>query len=216
MGIPVSKTQPYTGNFYDAIRLGCQRSAAAVVPLVLGQVGPIESVVDVGCGEGWWGRAFADHHAAWNVSVLGIDGDYVENPAIPMERIDLSQPFNLGREFSLAVCLEVAEHLDASRAESFVADLVALAPTVVFSAAMPRQGGTHHVNCQPPAYWAALFREHGYGWEDTIRPRVWQHPDVESWYKSNLLIFRRGEGRLVEDPNHVIHPLLWLQPKSTR
>lgn len=202
----------YRDSFYRDIRGGCQRSAAAVVPLVLGHVGPIESVVDVGCGEGWWGAEFAAR-SQWAITVVGLDGGTVPEAAIDVTPTDLTQPIDLGREFSLAVCLEVAEHLDPSRAESFVADLCRLAPIVVFSAAQPRQGGTHHVNCQPPAYWAGLFRACGYGWEDPIRLRVWQDPDVEPWYASNLLVFRRGGGRMTGDPLHLIHPSLWLQPR---
>lgn len=209
----MGKTQPYTGNFYDAIREGCRTSAAAVVPLILGAVGPIESVVDVGCGEGWWGREFT-LHLPWDVTALGIDGDYVETAMVPTERIDISQPFTLGRQFSLAVCLEVAEHLPPERAESFVADLCALAPVVVFSAAMPRQGGVGHVNLQPPSYWASLFRDQGFGWEDPIRRRVWQNPEVEPWYSSNLILFRKQAGRLVGDPDWLIHPSLWLLPRQ--
>lgn len=213
MGVPVSKTQPYTGSFYDAIRSGSQSSAAVIVPLVIGHLGAVESVVDVGCGEGWWGHEFTKH-LPWSITALGIDGEYVETCAIPMEAVDLGQPFDLGRRFDVAVCLEVAEHLPPERADGFVADLCRLAPTVVFSAAMPRQGGVGHVNLEPPSYWASLFRGQGFGWEDPIRRRVWQSPSVEPWYASNLLVFREGAGRMEGDPDWLIHPKLWLTPRS--
>lgn len=213
MGVPVSKTQPYTGNFFDAIRSGSQSSAGAIVPLIIGHLGPIESVVDVGCGEGWWGHEFTKH-LPWAIGAQGIDGEYVETCAIPMQAVDLAQPFDLGRRFDVAVCLEVAEHLPPERADGFVGDLCRLADTVVFSAAMPRQGGVGHVNCQPPAYWADLFRSEGYGWEDPIRRRVWQDQRVEPWYASNLLIFRKGSGRSTGDPDWLIHPSLWLTPRT--
>ncbi len=208
----MAKTQPYSSHFYDAIRSGSRSSAEAVVPLIIGHLGAVESVVDVGCGEGWWGAEFAGH-LPWAVTALGIDGEYVESCAIPMEAVDLGQPFDLGRRFDVAVCLEVAEHLPPERADGFVADLCRLAPTVVFSAAMPRQGGVGHVNLQPPAYWASLFRSRGYGWEDPIRQRVWQDPRVEPWYARGTLIYRKDAGRLVGDPNWIIHPLLWLTPR---
>lgn len=200
------RTTTYDPRFYEAIRSGCQASAAALVPVILAEVGPVATVVDVGCGEGWWGSAFADAGA----DVVGIDGDYVQDPAIDVLPMDLAQPFGLERTFDLAVCLEVAEHLPKSRAGSFVADLSALSRTVVFSAAMPRQGGNGHVNCQPPAYWAGLFRSHGYGWLDP-RPTIWQDDCIEPWYRGNLLVFTQGAGELVADPNHVIPPDLWLE-----
>lgn len=208
----MAKTQPYTGSFFDAIRSGSQSSAAAVVPLIIGHLGAVESVIDVGCGEGWWGHEFTKH-LPWTITAVGIDGEYVDSAVIPMQAVDLAHPFAMGRTFDLAVCLEVAEHLPPERAAGFVADLCALAPVVVFSAAMPRQGGVGHVNCQSPAYWADLFREHGYGWEDPIRQRVWQDPAVEPWYASNLLIFTKHAGRTTGAPNHLIHPLLWLTPR---
>ena len=70
-------------------------------------------------------------------------------------------PLRIGRRFDLVNCLEVAEHLDASRADSFVDDLCALGDVVVFSAAIPGQGGTHHVNEQFQSYWQERFRRNG-------------------------------------------------------
>lgn len=203
----------YRRGFYDAIRSGSQSSAEVIVPLVIGHLGAVESVVDVGCGEGWWGHEFTKH-LPWSITTLGIDGEYVGSCAIPMEAVDLGHRFDLGRRFDVAVCLEVAEHLPPERADGFVGDLCRLADTVVFSAAMPRQGGVGHVNCRPPAYWADLFRHEGYGWEDPIRRRVWQDQRVEPWYASNLLIFRNGSGRLTGDPDWLIHPSLWLLPQT--
>lgn len=71
---------------------------------------------------------------------------------------DLTQPLSLGRKFDLCVSMEVAEHLPPSRADSFVADLVGLAPVVLFSAAVPEQGGTNHLNEQWPDYGAICLR----------------------------------------------------------
>jgi len=88
---------------------------------------------------------------------LGVDGSYV--PAdmllIPRDRFlahDLTQPLQLPDRYDLAVSLEVAEHLPASCAEAFVESLTNLAPVVFFSAAVPFQGGTTHVNEQWPEY----------------------------------------------------------------
>ncbi|MBM3573091.1 MAG: hypothetical protein FJX52_12175 [Alphaproteobacteria bacterium] len=83
----------------------------------------------------------------------------------------------------------MAEHLPASRAAGFVADLVALAPIILFSAAIPGQTGTGHINEQWPDYWAELFGRHGYVAIDAIRPRVWRNEAVRWWYAQNLLLF---------------------------
>lgn len=207
----------YDERFFARIRGGCQRSAAVVAPIVYDAVRP-ETVVDVGCGEGWWGAAFQ----SLGVSVIGLDGSPPREPPIKIIPMDLSIPINPPPEgrADLAVCLEVAEHLPESRAESLVADLCALAPVVLFSAAQPHQGGVGHVNCQPPGYWVSLFGDHGYDCSGALRWLVWNEPDVEPWYKSNLLLcvkdgFGFLEGAAMFDaamahPFHVTHPDLWL------
>lgn len=202
-------TDQYDARFYDAIRAGCQASAAAVVPVVLDRVGPVNSVADVGCGEGWWGTAFQQAGAT---TIRGFEtGDRRESAGFPIIPADLTERIPTGDRFDLAVCLEVAEHLPEASAAHLVAELVRLAPVVVFSAAMPRQGGTGHVNCQPPAYWADLFAVHGYSCDGSLRFDIWDLPEVEPWYKSNLLLcskVTRDEPH--RRPLHLIHPDLWL------
>lgn len=56
------------------------------------------------------------------------------------------------RRFDLAMTIEVAEHLTPVRADSFVEDLTRLSDVVLFSAAIPAQGGINHVNEQWQSY----------------------------------------------------------------
>ncbi|HEV3481456.1 MAG TPA: methyltransferase domain-containing protein [Candidatus Acidoferrales bacterium] len=187
-------SEPYTKGFFADIRAGSVRSAEEIVPLVLGLV-PARSVVDVGCGDGSWLSVFRRNGV---LDVLGIDGDYVQRDTlqIPPEQFqaaDLSKPVQAGRKFDLAVSLEVAEHLPPESAATFVESLTQLAPVVLFSAAIPLQGGMHHVNEQWPDKWAGLFQEHGYRLVDCIRKRVWQNEAVEYWYAQNALLFVRSD-----------------------
>lgn len=207
----------YDAAFYDTIRPGCQSSAAAVVPLLLAhqiiEVGPVR-VVDVGCGEGWWADAFA----SYGCDVLGVDGAYVQGSPLGDRFVahDLTQPLpSLGR-FDLAVSLEVAEHLPASRADGFVADLCDLAPVVLFSAAIPGQGGVGHINEQWPAYWVEKFATHGMAASGALRWQVWDDPRVENWYAANMLVFARAPElypALYDTPLAlpwpVVHPVLY-------
>src|SRR5204862_2903390 len=66
-------------------------------------------------------------------------------------------------------------------------------PVVLFSAAIPFQGGVGHVNEQWPEYWVEHFARHGYTVIDGVRKAVWQHPDVEWYYAQNLLMFARRD-----------------------
>jgi len=75
--------------------------------------------------------------------------------------------------------MEVAEHLSEARAASFVEDLTALGSVILFSAAIPFQGGEHHINEQWPEYWALMFRGFGYDCADVLRELVWADPQVD-------------------------------------
>src|SRR5262249_16591961 len=83
------------------------------------------------------------------------------------------------------ISLEVAEHLSESAAESFVANLVLHAPAVLFSAAIPFQGGDHHVNERFPSYWAQKFAHHRYRPIDLIRPEIWEDESVFCGLRQN-------------------------------
>jgi len=186
-------TVPYTKNFYEQLRNGAVRSAEAVVPLVL-ELLPVRSVLDVGCGDGSWLAVFQRLGVS---EIFGIDGQYVDRDVlqIPQDRfraINLSKPFTLERTFDLAVSLEVAEHLPPESAAGFVESLTLLAPLVMFSAAIPFQGGDRHVNEQWPEKWAELFQQHGYAPIDFIRKRIWQDDSVEFWYAQNTLLYARA------------------------
>lgn len=180
----------YDANFYEMQSAESRRSASVVVPIVMELFRP-KSVVDFGCGVGTWLAEFA---AAGVLDYEGRDGDYVprDQLQIPGERFhptDLTKLAPPARRFDVAMSVEVAEHLPAHLAASFVAVLVAAAPVVLFSAAIPHQGGVDHINEQWPEYWRALFREHGYRAIDAIRPRVWGHPEVAWWYQQNVVIY---------------------------
>ena len=96
--------------------------------------------------------------------------------------------FNLERQFDLAQSLEVAEHLPQARAATFVSDLVAHAPVVLFSAASPGQGGENHINEQPAEYWRKLFRQHDYFAIDCLRPLLARMPNIPVWYRYNICL----------------------------
>lgn len=205
----------YTVDFYNRIGDGAHSSAAAVVPRVVELVRP-ETVLDVGCGEGWWAAEFAHH----GCDVQGVDGEHIDPSRlrIPHNRyqvVDLAAPTGT-LHADLAVCLEVAEHLPATAADTLVANLVYAAPVVLFSAAVPGQTGVDHQNCQWPQYWIDKFAYHGYEASDCLRWEFWNDERVDNWYRQNMLLFASSSSaRRMATVFHgrpiypVIHPDRW-------
>ncbi len=162
--------------------------------MVMQLVSP-RSVVDLGCGTGSWLSIFKQNDVE---RVLGLDGSAVSAQVLQIEpseflQADLTKSIPTNEQFDLACSLEVAEHLPESAAETFVQSLVKLAPVVLFSAAVPFQGGTHHVNEQWPEYWEKLFRKHDFRVIDCLRQRIWSNENVAYWYAQNLLLFVRAD-----------------------
>ena len=211
---------PYSSRYYEGLKEDSAASARETVPLILGLF-PARSVVDVGCGSGTWARAYLDA----GCDVLGIDGDIVQAgqlqiPAEKFQRANLASPLQLQRKFDLVNCLEVAEHLDAGRADGFVADLTRLGDVVIFSAAVPGQGGTHHVNEQWPSYWIPRFEALGFVPLDCLRHQLWRNDRVAWWYVQNVFAFVRESRR--EDfpracqvthswPTDLVHPRAYVR-----
>ena len=179
---------------------------------------PVRSVVDLGCGDGGWLAVFATLCGA---EVLGIAGPWIKVSQLKIDlarfrRGALDRPLGIERRFDLALALEVAEHLPPDRAAGFVAELTSLAPVVLFSAAIPGQGGVNHVNEQWPAYWARLFAAHGYRAIDNLRSEIWNDTSVTWWYKQNILLFANLEALAAHpklaaaagdgEPRALVHP----------
>lgn len=180
----------YSKDFFAAQFTGALESARVVVPLVCNLIHP-QRVIDVGCGRGAWLRAFYENGADF---IRGFDGDYVDRASllIPQESFisaDLARLTSLSGNYDLAVCLEVLEHLSAKSGSDLVVALTASAPVVLFSAAMPGQGGTGHVNEQWPEYWHKLFSDRGFRLLDPIRPLIRDNQRVKFWYRQNILLF---------------------------
>jgi hypothetical protein len=211
----------FTADLYDTIRPGAQ-SSAAVVGEILNDLFDFERVIDVGCGEGWWGSELASRGRA---EAVGVETENVPQPAphVTRHQFDLTVPGVLAPlgAFDLAICLEVAEHLPESAADTLIDSLCAAATTVIFSAAIPGQGGHGHVNEQWPAYWVRKFEERGYEVSGDLRWHVWGNDQVEPWYQQNMLVAMNVTGRnkqpyaynelfgehAFQDPIAVVHPI---------
>lgn len=213
----------YTESFYQSLETTAEPSARVILPLLLRHI-PVGSAVDIGCGDGGW---LATLRSLGTTDILGIDGPWrseasLKIPVANFRRAPLDQPLRLDRRFDLAISLEVAEHLPPDRADEFVAELTSLAPAILFSAAIPGQGGVNHFNEQWPAYWAQRFEAHSYLPIDLFRSAIWGNSAVAWWYKQNIVLYveRNALSRypdLAEQATSserlpaLIHPEPWLR-----
>ena len=209
----------YNADFYRLQKDKSYESAKTVLPFLLEKI-PVSSCVDFGCGAGTWLRAALDVLGG-GTRVFGLDfGDNTASLMIPKDcflRQDLSVPIDLGEKFDLVISLEVAEHLPKESAATFVESLCRHGDVVLFSAAIPGQGGTGHVNEQWQSYWAAIFQAHGFRAVDILRPKFWNHDALPVWYRQNMMLYVSErydslddllDGRQ-ESPMDMIHPDLW-------
>jgi len=183
-------TARYDEEFFAYHDDAALASARTIVPLLLRLIQP-SSVVDVGCGRGAWLRVFQEHGVP---AVRGLDGGHVDRSKLLIDpdrftAVDLAAGLRLEGRYDLALCLEVAEHLSPKAGRLLVQGLTAAAPLVLFSAAIPGQGGTSHVNEQWPWYWDGLFSQHGFQRLDPIRRHVRQNQQVKWWYRQNLVLY---------------------------
>ncbi len=209
-------TTLYPADFYARRRQHTSHAAARILDALPAGLNR-NRIADIGCGTGTF---LASALKAGSSYAFGMEGDWVrkdmlDNPDIVFAPADLEQRFS-APAVDLVLSLEVAEHLSPGRAASFVADLTTMAPAILFSAAIPGQGGVGHVNEQWQSFWAQLFAAEGYAAHDIIRPKLWTDEAIPAWYRQNVVLYLRPE--LAEqlrlaatDPGllDTVHPAFW-------
>jgi hypothetical protein len=91
--------------------------------------------------------------------------------------------------------MEVAEHIDDVQADHVVEKVsAAVDKTLIWTAAIPGQGGVGHINLQDPGYWAEKFELCG------LRRNLEKEQQLKDyarqgyhmiWFVNNLLYFEK-------------------------
>lgn len=199
-------------NYIHHSHIHNPESSGEILPIVLKTIAP-NSIIDIGCGLGDW-LLVAELNGI--TDYLGVDNHNVDLKKlyIPEERFifaDLTKPLTLGRKFDLAICLEVGEHLPEKSSISLVKTLTDLSDNILFSAAIPGQGGQNHINEKSYEFWINLFENSGYKFYDLIRPQIWRNSKVKWWYKQNIFLVSKNplQGLETTTVNTYIHPDLF-------
>ena len=192
-------------------------SPGVIVPYLINIFKP-QSVVDVGCGMGQFLEKF---YTSGIVDITGIDGEWVSKKDLYFNhkfffQHNLETELVFNRKFDLVICLEVAEHLAVTAADILVDNLTSLGDTIIFSAAVPGQGGQNHINEQPFAYWIEKFNAKGYLFKDVFRKEFWNNNLIDWCYRQNMFLITRSSEPISQettsfqtrDIHEYIHPEL--------
>lgn len=196
--MPYDLDQFYNQEFYGPNLDEGLRMARWLAPLIVKVFNP-QSVMDIGCGQGHYLDALSKCGVP---KVIGLEGStYAVRNAIHGSVCywDLRQPLQNEtlKNYDLAICIEVAEHLEEEYADTLV-DTLCHAKQVLMTAAVPGQGGTAHVNEQDWPYWAEKFTQRGYCLQMPEMEHVKRGIDaakesgehVAEWWK-NVMVFGR-------------------------
>jgi SAM-dependent methyltransferase len=168
-----------------------------LVPIFSDMFNP-KSVCDVGCGIGNFLDVFKQGGAK---KVVGYDGKWADMTLVakhltPEEfvvidfEVELPKP---AQKFDLALCLEVGEHVSNEKSDNLVDFLTKLSDNVIFSAAIPGQGGFKHINEQWEEYWEEKFNKRGYKKYDIIRHKIFANSKIIYWYRQNIVVYSKND-----------------------
>jgi len=152
-----------------------------------------KKVLDIGAGPGTYVKALKEQ----GIDATGYDPDVqlTDNPYVISKSL-----FEVTDTADLIICLEVAEHIPEVYADTIISKLVSnIEPhgSIIFSAALPGQGGVGHINCQWKPYWERRFLQHKDVFrnqiaETTCRNVVFKRGRWMGWFENNFMIFTKG------------------------
>jgi SAM-dependent methyltransferase len=127
----------------------------------------LNTIIEIGCGGGWFSKRFQD----LGYDITAIEGSKAGFEAAKKRGVNRVFQFDLRHSFSypysrdIALCTEVAEHIEPPFSSELVSNLVHRSSLVWFSFEEPNTNAAHvhHCNEMPAKFWINLFDFYGYG-----------------------------------------------------
>ena len=170
--------------------------AEKLAELVIKYFNP-KSIVDVGCGN----AEFLSEFKKKDIAIKGYEGSRhaLENSLVDrkfVEQFDLRQRIKPQQRYDLALCLEVAEHIEESFSQNLVDNLTDLSDSIIFTAASPGQGGQFHINEQKPEFWIDIFNAQNFIYDREATKKIkaeMKKEEILWWYHENLMVFKKSQ-----------------------
>ncbi|MCS3697038.1 class I SAM-dependent methyltransferase [Salinibacter ruber] len=153
-----------------------------------------DTVLDVGCAQGFLMEYLHESCEVWGVEVSEDVIEYLPNPLKP--RVEIADFQEAEGNYDLVCCVEVAEHIEPARSEQLVEKICDLSTQYVyFTAAPPGQVGHGHINCRPHRHWVEWFKKQGWIVNESLTKTMRQDLDkVKNAYwlqKNSFLLVKR-------------------------
>lgn len=182
----------YGREYYEEMLAGNRLDDAIEFSQVVADLYDPDSVIDFGAGAGRFLIPF--HEAGIGIRGLERNRKAIETSPLPEEVFDihdLSDPFESDRQYDVALCMEVLEHLPESALGTTIDSIASSCDVAIVTAATPGQGGVHHVNERELDEWIQLFEARGMDYRqmevDRLTDRI--SPNSERWLVANLMVF---------------------------
>lgn len=155
----------------------------------------VDSVVDLGCGPGWYVEALRRK----GFSAVGYDGNshVGEMSALfswtyPCEQANLIEELISDEPFDLVLCLEVGEHIPMQYEDVLFQNLVRNSGRyIIMSWAVEGQGGIGHLNCRSNQYVIDKLSSLGF-YENVSAKNFLRRSAKLKWFKNTIMVFQKN------------------------
>lgn len=149
----------------------------------------IKSMVDIGCGPAWMVE-LANH---LGIHAIGIEGDQSVGSKEYIKFHDFTHgPYEIANNFDLAYSVEFLEHVEEKYMDNYMA-VFTKANYIFCSAAVPGQGGDHHVNEKTREYWIEKFSERGFIYDDETFNELIGVSAISNFVRKNALFLKKKD-----------------------